>query len=386
MTVEAQDNLEARLAELTQWEGGATALWRQALSAQKAASRSGRSQWARLRAWQPSGLALASTALGALFVTAVALNIPNLSTAGRNPASTYPDGSVAVAKRYQDLRGAGHPFILGTPSVSAQGAAGSQTGPPSDVDYAYQYQGKTPSQFISPSTVAPDRQVVRRATVELRSEDVRAVFLKVQHVVHPEDGEYVEDSALSGTGRDAEANLTLRVASSRLSDVLNELRQIAEVFSESKSGQDVTAQVVDIEARLRNERRVEEEILDLLQRRENSDLKDILDTRERLAQVRQQIESLTGQREQLGKLVSLATVLVIIRATDAPQSHQGSLRAYFGESIGAAWRGSLLFLADTLATMMRILVGGALIWVPVAGGIWAIMRNRRKGGRRSGAD
>ena len=88
-------------------------------------------------------------------------------------------------------------------------------------------------------------------------------------------------------------------------------------------------------------------------------------------------------KEALGKLVSLATVLVIIRAKDAPQSQQGSLSAYFGESIDAAWRGSLLFLADTLATMMRILVGGAIFWLLLAGGIWAVARHRRRAARQS---
>lgn len=387
MTAEAQDNLETQLAELTRWKGGATALWRRALGAQKSAGWSGKLRWNWFTAWRPSKLALASIALGAVFVVAVIVNIPGLFTLGSNNWRSFSRQPRNRATK-PSLRRIGHGFAIGTSSEPSRLLPGDRSldSAKSNVAVWESLRGSTPLQLIAPSTMGPfpqqtpapfGRQVIRTANIDLRSEDVRAAFLKIQHLVRPADGEYVKDSALTGTGQDAQANLTLRVASDRLSDVLNELRQIAEVVSESKNGQDVTAQVVDIEGRLRNEKRVEEEILELLQSRKNAALKDILDMREKLGQIRREIERLTGERERLDKLVSLATVLVIIRAKDAPQSRQGSLSAYFGASIDAAWRGSLLFLADTLATMLRILVGGAVFWVILAGGVWAIARHRR---------
>ena len=248
----------------------------------------------------------------------------------------------------------------------------------------------TPRQFISPSTSPPSsnesgaaretalRRVIRKATIILKSTDVRAAFLKAQLIVRPASGEYVQDSALIGEGEAAQANLTLRIVADRLGDVLNELRQLGQVTSERKEGQDVTAQVVDVEARLRNEERVEVEILELLERRREAPLKDILAMRDKLAEIRREIERLTGQRLQLSKMVSLATVLVIIRASDAPEPEYGSLAAYFGESIGNAWNAGLFFLSDTLATMLRIIVGGLVFWAILAAVILLIGRRRKR--------
>jgi len=249
----------------------------------------------------------------------------------------------------------------------------------------------TPKRFVSPSTTdyssqsfdqlptdAAQRQVVRKATIELNCTDVRAAYAKAKLIVQPATGEFVQDSGLTGSGKNASANLTLRVAANRLGDVLDALQDLGEVTSQRQEGQDVTGQVVDIEARLRNEKRVEAEILELLDSREDAKLKDILELRNTLKDIRYQIESLTSQRARLGQLVSLATVLVLIRADDVPEEESSTLGAYFGDSISGAWHGSLRFLADTVATMLRIIVGGLVFWLLAAIIVVLLIRRSRK--------
>jgi hypothetical protein len=197
-------------------------------------------------------------------------------------------------------------------------------------------------------------------------------------IVREAGGEYVQDSSLTGSGDEAYANLTLRVAADRLSEVLNELRQLGEVYSEHKTGQDVTGQVVDLEARLRNEQRVETELLRLLETRQDAPLKEILELRGQLGSIRQEIERLTAQREHLDRLVSLATVLVLVRGGDAPfRPGASSLGTYFAEACGNAWNNGLVFLADTLATLLSILVGGLIWWVLLVAVVLGVRRWRR---------
>jgi len=215
------------------------------------------------------------------------------------------------------------------------------------------------------SPVANTRHVIHKATLELTTPDVRAAFLKAGLLLNEALGEHVQDSSLTGTGNDATGTLTLRVVASRLSDVCNALRELGVVVSERREGQDVTGQVIDIEARLRNEQRVEQELLALFDQRKDAPLKDVLDLRQKLSEVRSSIEQMVAQREHLSRLVSLATVLVIIRTGEKPAEtpKDEGLAHYFSESIKHAWRAGSRGLADTIAALVSILIGGLIWWI-----------------------
>jgi hypothetical protein len=229
--------------------------------------------------------------------------------------------------------------------------------------------------------------VVRKATIELKSRDVRAAFAKAAQVPSEASGEFIEDSTLSGEGDSVQGAITLRVSAKRLSSVLNQLRDLAEVTSETSGGEDVTDQFVDLEARLRNEQRIETELLELLASRKDSPLKEILDLRDSLSRVRESIERMTAQKERLSRLVSLATVLVIIRndSTKPPPIPEG-LGGYFEKQLHAAWQTALTFLADSVAFLVRVIVGGAVFWTMGLLIIAAILAARRRATRRLGRE
>lgn len=224
-----------------------------------------------------------------------------------------------------------------------------------------------------------ERFVARKATIEFTTPDVRAAFSKAAHLVSEAAGEYVENSTLTGDGPKAQATLTLRIGADRLGAVLIDLRALGTVKSENTSGEDVTTQVVDVEARLRNEQRVEAELLELLDKRTDAPLKDVLELRSSLSSVRQSIEQLTGQRERLGRLVSLASVLVVIRASDEPaKPAAASIADYFSSQIARAWSGGLRFLADTLANLVGLFIGGLPWWLLAAAAAFAVHRYNRR--------
>ena len=397
MSGQIEQNLEQQLASLTAWDGETPQLWRRALKSTGQSTTEGLSLLERIFAWPLPAKLAACFAVGVVAVTAAAF-ITSLSSSFSVPlADTYQVSPQASRRlRTEVLRSplasgtpasvvpddgyrAGHDLVLGaseakylytdavTPAERAEAPSASlpQTPPPADTS-------ATPMQSST-------RQVVRTATIELTAPDVRTVFLKAAMLVRDATGEYVQDSALTGEGATAYANLTLRVAADRLHAVLQALRELGTVTVERTEGQDVTAQVVDLEARLRNERRVETELLELMDRRKDAPLKEILELREQLSRVRGEIERLTAQRDHLGHLVSLATVLVIVRGTEAGAVSPGTpLGQYFRDACRRAWHGSLTFLADTLAIFIRLLVGGIVWWVLLVVIVLMIRRWRRR--------
>jgi len=362
----ANDPLAHELTSLTSWSGNPVEPWRAALNI----ARPQRGVRGLLSARIPN--TLAALAVTIILIGLVAVMLPSM-------------GKARSSNR------------LGRVTVSSQLADASV--PPPLAGFAYGYQppvgGRLQEGWASadadvpattqPAASSPDRQVIRKATIELKTPDVRSAFLKAAMVLSEANSEYMEQSSLTGQDTSLQASLTLRVAASRLSQVLTQLRELGVVTSETAGGEDVTDQIVDIEARLRNEQRVETELLSLLESRNDAPLKEILDLRESINQVREQIERMTAQRDRLGRLVSLATILVIIRADDAPVPviKEQSTLDYLIEQVDAAWETSLRHLSDSLAFLIRTLVGGLLWWALALAAYVAIRAAFKRAARRA---
>jgi len=217
-----------------------------------------------------------------------------------------------------------------------------------------------------PAANSANRLVISKATIEIETPDVYGLFQKMRMLLNEARGEYIEESSISGDPKEhPRAELRLRVASDRLSDVLNELRTLGHVISEKVTGDDVTNQIVDVDARLRNARRIETELLELMDKRKDSPLNEIIALRREINNVRSEIERLDAQQSNLNHLVSLATVLVILRTEgeNPDVDPDQSIGAYFIKVLKKAWKNALLTIADSTAWALQFIVGGLIWWI-----------------------
>lgn len=225
-----------------------------------------------------------------------------------------------------------------------------------------------------PAAVDGTRTRVLNARMDLAVESVPAALEQVRGVARELQG-FVSDSALSGTGADQVAELTLRVPADRFDDCEARLRKLAvEVRSVTESAKDVTDQVTDIDATLRNLRVVEAQYQQLLAR--TGSVNEVLQVQQRLDQVRLQIDRTEARQRLLASQVQMATLTVTLRA---PVAGEGGRLA----TIRTAW-------ADSLQSL-RGFVGGLLIavislwWVLVIAGVAAWLFRRWRSGRRRSA-
>jgi len=385
MTESTHDEVERELTEMTRPLGETPRLWRRALEQTRTSSATTLplGQW-----WRQSRPWLSVAALLIFAVTIGILALDSSLSRARSTASSRLAAAPDAARRGSPADRAPSSAMapaLGrtperrwrfdkSPSLDLGGVverAGGMEG-----FYAGEVSGVVSDIGMSAGQEPAQRQVIRKASVELRTADVRSAFVKTQMLVSEAGAEYIENSAISGEGEQMQADLTLRVSAARLSEVLNALREIGTVLSQQLSGEDVTAQAVDLEARLSNERRVEQELLQLLEERQDAELKDVLELRNHIGSVREQIERLQAQQSHLSRLVSLATVLVIIRHEGKPpeKPKDEGLGAYFARVMKSAWENGVTGLADSIAWIASTLLGGLIWWTIAATALWMAWR------------
>src|ERR1035441_1844504 len=156
---------------------------------------------------------------------------------------------------------------------------------------------------------ATKRMVERQAKLVLTATDFEKRRASRVASVRPHGG-YA--GALTVTSPSAAARTlatTLRVPADQLDTVLTELKTLGRVEEESQSGEEVTAQYVDLEARLANARNTENRLTDLLRERTGK-LSDVLEVEQQLSRGRGEVEQMEAQRKNLANLVEFATVSV----------------------------------------------------------------------------
>ncbi|WP_418666431.1 DUF4349 domain-containing protein [Allofournierella sp.] len=179
------------------------------------------------------------------------------------------------------------------------------------------------------------RKIIYNASLELESKQFEAARDALLEAAAKAKG-YVQESGEGGSAERGTrwVNYTFRIPSEQYGAFLGTASEAGNLLSKSESTQDVTADYVDIEARLDSLRTQEERLLELAGQAEK--LEDLLAIEEQLTQVRYQIESYTGQRRVYDSLISYSTVDVHLSEVQALTPTDPG----FGTKLGAAFRGS----------------------------------------------
>ncbi|HEX5110715.1 MAG TPA: DUF4349 domain-containing protein [Vicinamibacterales bacterium] len=154
-------------------------------------------------------------------------------------------------------------------------------------------------------------QIARTATLRIMATDFDSVRPAVERIV-ADAGGFVGRLDVSGERGDMRAlRATVRVPSDRLEQVLTALRQLGKVQAESQGADDVTEQVVDLNARLTNARNTERRLTQVLEQRTGK-VGDVLQVEREIARVREEIERMDAERTTLERRVTYATVALDI--------------------------------------------------------------------------
>jgi hypothetical protein len=159
-------------------------------------------------------------------------------------------------------------------------------------------------------TVPQERLIIRTADIALIVDDTLATIDDIGQMASAMGGFVVtSNSYQSGFESSYYGSISIRVPADRFDDALSTLKQMAvEVTNESISGQDVTEEFVDLEARIANLKVAEEQLQEIMDNAQ--DTEDVLSVYNQLIQIRGEIEVLEGRKKYLSESARLSTINV----------------------------------------------------------------------------
>ena len=175
----------------------------------------------------------------------------------------------------------------------------------------------TSGQVADTAALVPTLLIVRTGELTIQVSDLAAALSNGDAAVIRAGGYISASSRRADGGRDT-AQVTYRVPSTAWESTLAALRAIATtVVSEQIKTEEVSAQVVDLAARIANLRATEAALQAIMARA--TKIGDVLDVQEQLTTTRGEIEKLVADKEHLEDRAAYGSLAVTYRLPVAPQ-------------------------------------------------------------------
>lgn len=212
------------------------------------------------------------------------------------------------------------------------------------------------------SLAAVDRKIIRNAdlTMEVASTtdtQHRVVSIAEAHGGFVVTSEAKQRESTEPAKRTLDFKLIVRVPENHFGSALDQIRGLASNLTEEKiSGQDVTEEFIDLEARIRTQKALEAQFLQIM--RQTGKIVDALEVQRQIAEVRSDIERLEGRKRFLENRSSLSTITVNIVAPKPmvvvpTTGFRNSLREALSDSI------------DVGSAIVLFFVRFAIVMIPV---------------------
>jgi uncharacterized protein DUF4349 len=206
-----------------------------------------------------------------------------------------------------------------------------------------------------------ERAVISTGVVSLLSTDAGDTRADVQKIVDVHRGEVTdEETTTDADGGIERSRLVVRVPAADFYQTVEELEDVAELESSTKSSEDVTTQVIDTEVRIRAQERSLRRIELLLARAQS--IRDIVNIESELTRRQAELDSLKSQQAFLEDQTTMSTITVHIEQKKGEREKPGTDESGFLAGLDGGWRALRVF-----ATVLAMIAGALLPWAVVLG-------------------
>jgi Domain of unknown function (DUF4349) len=219
----------------------------------------------------------------------------------------------------------------------------------------------------SPAPVSQPRsqpQLIKTANLQVTVKSVVSSLEQVKAIAQQQQGDILNLSDQIPTEGDHHrtASIQIRVPQVKLDDAIKALKALGDLDSQSITAEDVSTQLVDSQARLKNLRRTEETLLEIMGR--SGGVSDVLKVSQELSNVRTQIEQMMAQLTALQNQVAYSSIhLSLVEVTAAVRSQPA-----VGIQINNSWESATQSFGKLTVDLLQL-----GIWLMVYSPYWLVL-------------
>ncbi|MEQ1644401.1 MAG: DUF4349 domain-containing protein [Pyrinomonadaceae bacterium] len=223
------------------------------------------------------------------------------------------------------------------------------------------------ARYASIDTAPTDRKIVRNAEIGLESETPEDAQRRITAIAE-RNGGFVADSQQSSSNvqsnkRDT-VSMSIRIPSEKFAATLDEIRQESgQIIFESIKGDDVTEEFIDVEARLKAKKALEQQFVEIMKRAGN--VEDALNVQSQLADVRGEIEKIEGRKRFLENQTSLSTIKIKLQTPAVFAAKNVSFSHRFGESFATGFDFAMNFVLGFVTLLIAVLPFAVIVLLPI---------------------
>lgn len=214
---------------------------------------------------------------------------------------------------------------------------------------------------------AVERIVIQNADIAIVVSDVETRIREVE-VMAQQMGGFVVSSNLYQSYTNnyvevPEAQVVIRVPAEILEDALTKIKaDVVEVRSETRSGQDVTAEYVDLKSRLVNLEAAEKQLSEIMETA--TETEDVVNIFNQLVYYREQIEIVKGQMKYYEEAAALSAISITIIAEEKDQPIE--IGGWEPQGVAKeAVQDLVYFYQDFVNFVIRFVIYTLPVWVTV---------------------
>lgn len=218
------------------------------------------------------------------------------------------------------------------------------------------------------------RMVVKSGTLSLEVENFDEAEKRVSEIAKNQSGFIANsNSAVNASGKKS-GTIVIKVPVDKYDALISEISAAGKVATKNITSSDVTEEYIDLESRAKTQKELEQRLLKLLSEK-TARLVDIVEVEEKLAAVRQKIESIEGKMKLLTTQASYSTLAVSIFEPTMLQTTSGG--GFFYE-LGQGIKKGLNGLTEILSGLIAIIIAMLPLIAFVTFVVWIILKIVRR--------
>lgn len=244
-------------------------------------------------------------------------------------------------------------------------------------DYSYD-EAEIEENFIDPqensfnSQEKTEQQIIRTANLRFESQNPEEAHQKIISLVNQYEGTIQNDNS-GKRYNEVYRTFIIRIPSKNFTPFIEGVSKGVDYFEQrTVSSKDVSEEFVDLQARLKAKRELENRYIQILQQAKN--VKEILEIERELSQIREEIEAKQGRLEYLKSQVSMSTVTIEVYKVTSETGVTESYGQKMKNAFAGGWDGISIFFLGLLYIWPLFIVG-LVLFIVIR---WLIVKNRIK--------